>query len=119
VILLLIAGWPIGTLAVRSQGGAAWRRFREAVAAGSSPAREALDGALILIGGILLIIPGFITDVLGALLLLAPTRALARSAAIRNLKARLVGRVAGFRRARPSYDVDSTAIDADPPALPR
>jgi UPF0716 protein FxsA len=104
---------------VRSQGGAAWRRFREAVAAGSSPAREALDGALILIGGILLIIPGFITDVLGALLLLAPTRALARSAAIRNLKARLVGRVAGFRRARPSYDVDSTAIDADPPALPR
>lgn len=118
-ILLLIASWPIGTWAVRSQGGAAWRRLREAVAAGRPPAREVLDGALILIGGALMIIPGFITDVLGALLLVAPTRALARSVAIRNLEARVVAWATGFPRRRTPYDVDSTATDVDPPPLPR
>jgi UPF0716 protein FxsA len=93
--------------------------MREAVAADRLPGREVLDGALIFIGGTLMIIPGFITDVLGVLLLLAPTRALARSVAIRNLRARVVTWAAGFPRTRASHDVDSTATDVDPPPLPR
>lgn len=116
-IVLLIAGWPIGTWAVRSQGRAAWRRLRDAVAAGRPPAHEVLDGGLIVLAGALLIIPGFITDVLGALLLVAPTRALARGVALRSLQARLAARATGFFRTRAPSDVDSTATDVDPPAL--
>ena len=58
-ILLLVVSWPLGTWVLRSQGRAAWRRLSAAVAAGRSPGREVLDGALVLIGGLLLIVPGF------------------------------------------------------------
>src|ERR1700733_14495128 len=90
MLVALIASWPIGTWALRSQGRAAWRRFGDAVAASRAPGREAIDGALVLIGGILLITPGFITDVLGAMLLLPPSRALLRRPLLRNLQSRFV-----------------------------
>lgn len=118
-ILLLLVSWPVGSWALRSQGGAAWRRLSAAVAAGRSPTREVLDGALVLIGGLLLIIPGFISDVFGLLALLPPTRALLRRPLARNLQNRFVIGATRFTRARPSYDVDSTATDFDPPQLPR
>lgn len=118
-VLLLVASWPIGSWALRSRGRAAWRRLGDAVAAGRPPAREVLDGALLLVGGILLIVPGFITDALGLLLVLAPTRALMRGLLLRNLQSRLVMRAAGFGRGRASYDVDSTATDVDQPRLGR
>jgi len=73
-VLLLIVSWPLGLWLVRSEGRAAWRRLSVAVAEGRPPAREVLDGALIMTGGALLIVPGFITDVIG-LVLLAPPRA--------------------------------------------
>ena len=47
------------------------------------PARELADAALVLVGGTLLLIPGFVTDVVGLLLLLPPTRARRRRAARR------------------------------------
>lgn len=114
-VLLLLAAWPIGIWAVRSQGRTAWRRLVEAVAAGRTPGREVLDGALILLGGALMIVPGFITDVLGALLLLMPTRAMMRGVVVRNLRSRLVVQAARFGRR--TYDVDSTATDLEPPKL--
>jgi UPF0716 protein FxsA len=114
-IVLLILTWPIGSWALRSQGRAAWQRLSVAVSQGRRPAREVLDGALILAGGLLLIIPGFITDVIGAVLLLPPTRALTRRVLERNLQSRVVVRAARFG-ARP-YDVDSTAHDVDQPRL--
>jgi UPF0716 protein FxsA len=116
---LLIAAWPLGTWAIRSQGRAAWRRLGNAVAQGRPPGREVLDGALVLAGGALLLAPGFITDVLGLLLLAPPSRALARGLLVRNLQARLVFRVTGATRAREPHDVDSTATDAGRPGLPR
>ena len=119
MLLLLIAGWPIGSWALRSQGRAAWRRLGDAVAARRPPGREVLDGALILFGGLLLIVPGFITDAIGGLLLLPPTRALMRGLLVRNLQSRLVVRATRFARAPATYDVDSTATDADPPRLHR
>lgn len=118
-LLLLLAGWPIGIWALRSQGRAAWRRLGDAVAAGRPPGREVLDGALVLVGGVLLMIPGFITDVLGAALLLSPSRALARSMLARNLESRVVLQATRFARPSRSYDVDSTATDIDPRHLPR
>ena len=113
-VLLLILSWPLGAWALRSQGGAAWRRLSAAVAAGRSPGREVIDGALILIGGLLLIVPGFISDVLGVCALLPPTRALLRGWLTRHLQSRFVVRATSFAggAARP-YDVDSTATDVD------
>jgi UPF0716 protein FxsA len=114
-ILLLIAGWPLGSWALRSQGGAAWRRLTTAVAEGRPPAREVIDGALVVAGGVLLLIPGFITDVIAVFLLLPPTRALMRSAPLRKFQDRLVVRAA--RATSRPYDVDSTARDIDQPQL--
>lgn len=119
MLLLLVASWPLGTWALRSQGRAAWLRLADAVAAGRPPGREVLDGALVLVGGLLMIVPGFITDLLGACLLLPPTRALARGLALRNLSRRFVLRTARFAQSSPSrsYDVESTATDIDQPRL--
>ena len=116
-ILLLVLSWPLGTWALRSQGRAAWRRLSAAVAAGRSPGREVLDGALVLIGGLLLIVPGFISDALGLLALFPPTRALFRRHLAANLQSRVLVGATRLHRTQPPYDVDSTATDLDPPAL--
>ena len=118
-VVLLLAGWPIGMWLARTQGRAAWRRLSAAVAGGRPPGREVIDGALVLAGAILLIIPGFITDGVGLLLLLAPTRTVAREALTRNFQSRLVVAATRFYRTpRSAYDVDSTATDLDSPQLP-
>ena len=119
-VILILAGWPIGMWLAKTQGRAAWRRLSTAVADGRPPGREVIDGALVLVGAILLIIPGFITDGVGLLLLLAPTRAVARQAITRNFQSRLVVAATRFSRApRSAYDVDSTATDLDGPRLQR
>lgn len=120
-LLLLAAGWPVGLWVLRSQGRLAWRRLRAAIADGRPPGREVLDGALIVLGGGLLIVPGFVSDVVALALLLAPTRAVLRLALVRNFHSRVVvgaARMGGrpYDAGR-SYDVDSTARDLDPPTL--
>jgi UPF0716 protein FxsA len=115
MLLLLIVAWPIGWWVMRSQGRLVWRRLQAAVAEGRAPTREVLDGALVLVGGALLIIPGFISDAVGLLLLLPPTRALLRGVTRRNLRSRFVVRAVGAT-GQP-YDVDSTASDVDQPRL--
>jgi UPF0716 protein FxsA len=116
-IALLLADSILGSVLMRSQGRAAWRRFNQAVAAGRIPAREVLDGVLVIFGGALLLTPGFVTDVFGLLLLLPPTRALVR----RLLVARFAGRVFVARPGRRpggDYDVEGSATDVDPRPLP-
>jgi UPF0716 protein FxsA len=113
--ILLLAGVPLGTWALRSQGAAVWRRAADAVAAGRPPGRHLIDGALVVAGGTLLVIPGFITDVLGIALLLPPTRALVRALVMRNLQSAVIVRTARFgRRPGREYDVDATATDVNP-----
>jgi UPF0716 protein FxsA len=75
--LLILDGF-LGAALLRHQGRAAWRRFNEALAAGKIPAREVFDGALVIVGGAFLLAPGFITDVIGVLLLIPPSRAMFR-----------------------------------------
>ncbi len=116
-VVLLLLSWPVGSWVLRSQGRAAWRRLGAAVSAGRSPGREVLDGALVVIGGLLLIVPGFISDVVGVLALLPPTRALLRRQLARNLQSRLVVQATRFTGAARPYDVDSTASDIDGPQL--
>jgi UPF0716 protein FxsA len=130
-IALLIADSILGSLLMRTQGRSAWRRFNMALAEGRIPHREVLDGALVIFGGALLLTPGFLTDILGAVLLLPPTRALVRGSVARRLLPRVV--VRGFgglgepggtgngARRRPSphgADVEGTATEVDPPRLP-
>ena len=116
-VILLVAGWPIGTWLMRAEGRTALRRFRGAIAAGRPPAGEAVDGALVLLGGPLLIVPGFITDVFGLTLLAPPVRHLAGRFVVRHARSRFMARAAGVRRDTRGYDVDSTAHDAERPQL--
>ncbi len=72
-IVILLADSLIGAMLMRSQSRAAWQRFLTASRSGKVPAREVVDGALVIFGGALLLTPGFVTDILGVLLLLPPT----------------------------------------------
>ena len=119
-IAILIADAIVGSILMRAQGRAAWRRFNEALAGGRVPAREVLDGALVMFGGLLMLTPGFITDILGFLLLIPPTRAVVRAVLVR----RLAQRMTVSMTARRDDVVDGTAVDLEsdrltPPGGPR
>src|SRR4051794_17668734 len=90
-IALLLADAVLGSLLLRSQGRAAWRRFAAAVSEGRIPHREVMDGVLVVFGAALMLAPGFITDVIGGLFLLPPTRALLRRLLGRPAPPRVVG----------------------------
>jgi len=86
--LLLLDGF-VGAALARTQGRAAWARFNRALSEGRAPARETFDGAMIIVGGAFLLAPGFITDVVGFLLLIPPTRALMRALVARLARRRV------------------------------
>jgi UPF0716 protein FxsA len=113
---LLVADSIIGSVLMRAQGRAAWRRFNAAVQAGRVPAREVVDGGLVIFGGALLLTPGFITDLFGLTLLFPPTRALVRRALARQLERRMV---VSARRPRGAHDVEGTATEVDVERLDR
>jgi UPF0716 protein FxsA len=77
-ILILIAQAIIGALLMRHEGSRAWKALNDAFSNGKVPTGELADAALILVGGVLLILPGFLTDVIGFLFLLRWTRPVAR-----------------------------------------
>ena len=87
-LAILIADALLGSMLLRQQGRAAWRRFNAALEERRFPAKEAADGVMIAVGGTLLLTPGFITDVFGLLLLLPPSRALIRNVMWRFLRRR-------------------------------
>ncbi len=76
VVLLVVS--ILGAVVVKREGVRAWRNFRRATASGRMPTREMADGALVLVGGVLLLTPGFLTDALGFLFVLPMTRPLVR-----------------------------------------
>ena len=122
-ILLLIADSIIGARLLSWQGRRVWQRFQEALAAGRMPHREVMDGVLIIVGGAFLLAPGFITDALGLVLLIPPTRALVRRLLARTIITRR------FRVARvgtwppggppPPEPPRPTAYPSPPPEQPR
>ena len=122
-LAILVADSLLGSWLMRSQGRAVWRRFQQTMQAGRVPHREVLDGVLVIFGGAFLITPGFITDVIGILLLLPPTRALFRHWLIRR-GGRMFGiSVATGRRSTPparhDWDVEGNAYETDQPRLDR
>jgi UPF0716 protein FxsA len=87
-LLLLISA--SGPWLVRRTGVGVWRRARARLQDGQVPGRELVDGVLLLAAGLLLTLPGFVTGVAGALLLLPPVRALVRWLGARSLARRVV-----------------------------
>jgi UPF0716 protein FxsA len=131
-LALLLADALLGSFLLKHQGRGAWRRFNEALAQRRFPGKEVADGVLIVIGGTLLLTPGFLTDIAGLLLLIPPTRAIAR----RMLRRFTIGRftVVGAsnrgagpferpseQRATRPYDFDATAeeVSTNERDLPR
>jgi UPF0716 protein FxsA len=129
-LALLLADAVLGSLLLKHQGRGAWRRFNEALAARRFPGKEVADGALIIVGGTLLLTPGFLTDIVGLVLLIPPTRALVRAGLRRFAIGRftVVGIPGSFpdganpfggsgqgpddQRGRRDYDVDASAEEA-------
>ena len=97
---LVLASGIAGVLLLRHQGFGVMARVRAEMAGGGDPSRQLAHGAMIVVAAILLIIPGFITDIIGLLLFLPPVRDLAW----RRFKGRIVVATdfstGGFRRPR-------------------
>jgi UPF0716 protein FxsA len=89
-IVLLIGAGVLGSVLVKREGGRAWRALQEALASRRVPATELADAALILIGGTLLLTPGFMSDVVGLFCILPFTRPVARRALTGIVRRRLV-----------------------------
>jgi UPF0716 protein FxsA len=79
-VALLIADSLVGAWLVRREGRRAWAALQSAVQSGRMPDRELADGGMVVAGGALLVTPGFLTDILGFILILPFTRPLARRA---------------------------------------
>jgi UPF0716 protein FxsA len=126
-LALLVVDSILGAALARSQSRAAWERFNRVLAMGRVPGREVFDGAMIILGGALLLTPGFITDIFGLLLLIPPTRALLRRFLTRSVSKRagVAWGVTSFGSARQGvdwrrrggYDYEGSAREVtDPPA---
>jgi UPF0716 protein FxsA len=121
-LLLLAADSVLGSLLLRSQGRAVWRRFNEAMAAGRMPHREVQHGVAVIFGGAFLITPGFLTDLIGLALLIPPTRAVLLRVGTRAVARRMAARAARGPRPARAYDVEGSASErpaAEPPRLER
>lgn len=90
-ILVLVADSLLGAVLLKREGLAAWRALRTALSESRMPARELADGVLVLVGGTLLLTPGFFTDAVGFVFLLPLTRPLARRALTAYVSRRLLG----------------------------
>lgn|SRR5690606_13758324 len=123
-IALLIIVSAIGAWLVKREGLAVLARVQDQIEHGRVPTKELVDGLLLLLAGALMLTPGFLSDVLGILLILPPTRAVVRSIAIRSFRGRVVsGRGVHFGGGRVwtrVYDVrERDADDGGPPSPPR
>lgn len=105
----------IGSVLVRRAGLSVIQRIQERTRQGELPGRELSDGAAVLVAGAFLISPGFLTDILGFLLLVPAVRGLI----YRQITSRLKGRITMFSTGRSSSDqgwVETTGevIDVEP-----
>jgi UPF0716 protein FxsA len=110
MIGLLILVTIVGVWLAKREGLGVVNRIRRAQAAGEVPSKEVMDGALLLLAAFLLVLPGFVSDVFGVLLLLPPVRIGVRTLALRRFSASagvLVVTPEGEVREEEVWDVDS------------
>jgi UPF0716 protein FxsA len=101
-LLLLIS--LIGVCIVWKQGASAWRRIRNDLATGKVPGATLIDGGLIFLAGVLLIIPGYVSDACGLLLLVPPVRAGVRGMLRRRYVVRVTESTTTWSPGRPPRD---------------
>jgi UPF0716 protein FxsA len=112
-VLLLIGVSALGPLLIKRVGLGVLGRTQERLAQGDLPTRELLDGVVVLAGGVLVCVPGFISDALGLLLLIGP---------VRHLLIRLGGRRLALRvetmgpRSGSAIDARAWPASGDPAA---
>ncbi|MDN5562906.1 MAG: FxsA family protein [Luteococcus japonicus] len=131
-VAILVAEAAVGAWLMKREGSRAWQALRATLGTGRMPATELTDAALVLVGGVLLMLPGFLTDVFGFVFLLPFTRPLARRL-VEVFAARQVQR-AGVdmdlmrARTRPDMTIDGEVVQGetvpeppsdgqDPPAI--
>ena len=83
-LLLLFGAAGLGTYLLQTQGWNTWMRLQQSLARGEIPANELVNGAVIVVGGALLLLPGFLSDVVGLFCLIPFTRRLISSWVIQN-----------------------------------
>jgi UPF0716 protein FxsA len=105
-IALLIIASLVGAALLRREGAKTLAAFVEALRTRRPPHQELLDGMLIAAAGVLIVMPGFVSDVLGLLLLLPPTRVLVRQRILRSASLNTPG---GYRSV-----IEGEVVD-DPP----
>jgi UPF0716 protein FxsA len=110
-LVLMLATSVLGGWLLRTQGARAWRAFRADVNAGRPPGNAATDGLLVLLGGTFMLVPGFVSDAIGVLLIAPPTRRMARtlvlSVAATRMSASTATSLFGPRRVRARYGATS------------
>jgi UPF0716 protein FxsA len=106
-LLVLLAGSVLGLWLARREGVRAFQALVEAVSNRRMAHAELTDGLLVALGGVLLFVPGLVTDVAGLLLLLPPVRALVRPRLIRAAEER----APGLRTAR--IRSEATIVDGE------
>ncbi|MDT4919098.1 MAG: protein FxsA [Pseudonocardiales bacterium] len=122
-VLLLLSTAIAGSWLLRRQGRRAWREVRAAAEAGRPPALEAVSGVLVLAGALLMMLPGFATDVLGLLLMIPPLR---RSVArlvltrfVRGLPPEVATGLLGPSRVRATRRAANTPAPEPGPVVPQ
>ncbi len=129
-LLITIGGWVgaeatvgivfvtgmLGATLARKEGTRVWRQWQEAVAAGQIPKEGVVSSLLVLVGGVLLVTPGVLTDITGLALLIPPTRRLVAGVLGNYLKKRFALQgiaTAGIMMSPPEV-IDVDASDSEP-----
>lgn len=120
MIALLLSVSIVGLWIVKRQGTGTLRRIRAELDAGRVPGAHLIDGGLLLAAGFLLLVPGFITDFFGILLLLPPVRAFMRGRLGRRFRTRVVSYQVGGRyrtpQPPPHHPSNTGVIELEPPS---
>jgi UPF0716 protein FxsA len=116
-VLAIVAISLAGAWLVKIEGLGVLRRMQRTVQAGELPADEAVDGLLVSAGGLLMLVPGFISGAIGLFLLLPPVRAVIRPFTRGRIRRRFRGAGSTAVFGAGVYNVDSH-LSSDPSAPP-
>jgi UPF0716 protein FxsA len=110
-IAVLIGVSVLGSYLIKREGRRAWQALQSAMSSGRLPDRELIDGGLLLVGGTLLLTPGFMTDIFGLFFVLPFTRPLARRLLTRYVTRKFLGAPRTGHRPGPDSVVRGEVVD--------